>query len=125
VFVDVRPDTLNIDAQLIEAAITSRTRAIVPVHYAGVGCDMEAIVDIARRHDLIVIEDAAQALGSSLNGRPLGSFGALAALSFHETKNVMSGEKAGPCSSTTSVSSSGRRSSGRRGPTGSGSTAAR
>jgi len=92
VFVDVRPDTLNIDAQLIEAAITSRTRAIVPVHYAGVGCDMEAIVDIARRHDLIVIEDAAQALGSSLNGRPLGSFGALAALSFHETKNVMSGE---------------------------------
>jgi len=92
VFVDVRRDTLNIDEHLIEAAITPRTRAIVPVHYAGVSCDMDVIADIARRHDLVVIEDAAQALLSSYKGRALGSIGHLAAFSFHETKNVMSGE---------------------------------
>ena len=92
VFVDVRPDTLNIDERLIEAAITPRTRAIVPVHYAGVACDMDAIVDVAARHDLVVVEDAAQALLSSYRGRALGSIGHLAALSFHETKNVISGE---------------------------------
>lgn len=92
VFVDIRPDTLNLDERLIEAAITPKTRAIVPVHYAGVSCEMDAILDIARRHNLLVIEDAAQGLGSSYRRRPLGSIGDLAALSFHETKNIISGE---------------------------------
>jgi dTDP-4-amino-4,6-dideoxygalactose transaminase len=92
VFVDVRPDTLNIDETLIEAAIGPRTRAIVVVHYAGVGCDMDAVLAIARRHNLFVVEDAAQGLLSRYQGRPLGSMGHLAAISFHETKNVMSGE---------------------------------
>ncbi|KFB70962.1 MAG: UDP-4-amino-4-deoxy-L-arabinose--oxoglutarate aminotransferase [Candidatus Accumulibacter phosphatis] len=92
VFVDIRSDTLNIDESRIEAAITSRTKAIVPVHYAGVGCEMDVIMDIARRHGLIVIEDAAQGLMSTYRGRPLGSIGNLAALSFHETKNIISGE---------------------------------
>jgi dTDP-4-amino-4,6-dideoxygalactose transaminase len=92
VFVDIRPDTLNMDEALVEAAVTPRTRAIVPVHYAGVGCEMDAILDIAQRRNLMVIEDAAQAYGSTYRGRPLGSFGALACLSFHETKNVISGE---------------------------------
>lgn len=92
VFVDIRPDTLNLDERLIEAAITPRTKAICPVHYAGVGCEMDAICDIARRHNLLVIEDAAQAMMSSYKGRPLGSIGDLAAVSFHETKNLISGE---------------------------------
>jgi len=92
VFVDIRPDTLNIDERLIEQAITSHTRAIVAVHYAGVACDMDAILDIAQRHRLAVVEDAAQALGSTYKGRPLGSIGDLSAISFHETKNVISGE---------------------------------
>ena len=92
VFVDVRPDTLNIDETKIEAAITPRTKAIVPVHYAGVGCAMDAIMEIAGRHDLLVIEDAAQGLIADYRGRPLGSIGQLAALSFHETKNIISGE---------------------------------
>ncbi len=92
VFVDVRPDTLNIDASRIEAAITPRTRAIVPVHYAGVACDMDQIMEIAVRHDLVVIEDAAQGLLSDYRGRPLGGIGHMAALSFHETKNIISGE---------------------------------
>lgn len=92
VFVDIRRDTLNIDESKIEAAITPRTKAIVPVHYAGVGCDMDAIMEIARRHNLLVIEDDAQGMLASYKGRPLGSFGHLAALSFHETKNVISGE---------------------------------
>jgi dTDP-4-amino-4,6-dideoxygalactose transaminase len=92
VFVEIRPDTLNIDETKIEAAITPRTRAIVPVHYAGVGCDMDAILDIAARHDLLVIEDAAQALVARYRDRPLGGLGHLAALSFHETKNIISGE---------------------------------
>jgi dTDP-4-amino-4,6-dideoxygalactose transaminase len=92
VFVDIRPDTLNLDESLIEAAITPRTRAICVVHYAGVGCDMDAIMAIAEKHDLFVVEDAAQAILSSYKGRPLGSIGHLAALSFHETKNVISGE---------------------------------
>lgn len=92
VFVDIRPDTLNIDETLIEAAITNKTRAIVPVHYAGVACEMDAIMDIAARHKLLVIEDAAQGIMSSYQGRPLGSIGHLAALSFHETKNIISGE---------------------------------
>jgi dTDP-4-amino-4,6-dideoxygalactose transaminase len=92
VFVDIRPDTLNIDEAAIEAAITSRSRAIVAVHYAGVGCEMDPIIEIARRHDLLVIEDAAQGIMADYRGRPLGSIGALAALSFHETKNLISGE---------------------------------
>ena len=92
VFVDVRPDTLNLDEKLVEAAITPKTRAIVPVHYAGVACEMDALMDIARRHGLLVIEDAAQGVMSSYKGRPLGSIGDLAAVSFHETKNVISGE---------------------------------
>src|SRR5687768_3031619 len=92
VFVDIRPDTLNIDESLIEAAITPRTRAVVPVHYAGVGCHMEAILDIARRRDLLVIEDAAQGVMSEHRGRSLGALGHLGTVSFHETKNVISGE---------------------------------
>lgn len=92
VFVDIRPDTLNIDEARIEAAITSRTKAIVPVHYAGVGCEMDSIMDIALRHNLLVIEDAAQGIMSSYKGRALGSIGHMAALSFHETKNIISGE---------------------------------
>lgn len=92
VFVDIRPDTLNIDESKIESAITTRTRAIVPVHYAGVACEMDAIMDIADRHGLLVIEDAAQGLMAAYKGRALGSIGHLAALSFHETKNIIAGE---------------------------------
>jgi dTDP-4-amino-4,6-dideoxygalactose transaminase len=92
VFVDIRADTLNIDETLIESAITARTRAIVAVHYAGVACDMGAIARIAQSHGLLVIEDAAQALMSSFESRPLGSVGQLGCLSFHETKNIMCGE---------------------------------
>ncbi|WP_428825255.1 dTDP-4-amino-4,6-dideoxygalactose transaminase [Azonexus sp. IMCC34842] len=92
VFVDIREDTLNLDERLIEAAITSRTRAIVPVHYAGVACEMDAIMAIARRYGLKVVEDAAQGVMSSYKGRALGSIGDLGAYSFHETKNVISGE---------------------------------
>jgi dTDP-4-amino-4,6-dideoxygalactose transaminase len=92
VFVDVRADTLNLDERQIEAAITSRTRGIVPVHYAGVGCAMDVILEIAERHGLLVIEDAAQGIMSSHRGRPLGSLGHLGAFSFHETKNIVSGE---------------------------------
>lgn len=92
VFVDIRPDTLNIDENLIEAAITPRTRAIVPVHYAGVPCEMDTIMDIARRHKLLVIEDAAQGIMSLYKGRMLGSIGDLGCYSFHETKNLISGE---------------------------------
>ncbi|MFT3666244.1 dTDP-4-amino-4,6-dideoxygalactose transaminase [Piscinibacter sp.] len=92
VFVDIRADTLNLDEALVEAAITPRTKAIVPVHYAGVACEMDAILDIARRRGLMVIEDAAQGYGSTYRGRPLGALGALGCLSFHETKNVISGE---------------------------------
>lgn len=92
VFVDIRPDTLNIDESKIEAAISSKTKAIIPVHYAGVACEMDMIMDIARRHNLIVIEDAAQALMSNYKGKQLGNIGHLAAVSFHETKNITSGE---------------------------------
>lgn len=92
IFVDIRTDTLNIDENLIEAAITGRTRAIVPVHYAGVACEMDKIMEIAVRYGLLVIEDAAQAIMSSYKGRPLGSIGHLGVLSFHETKNIVSGE---------------------------------
>jgi dTDP-4-amino-4,6-dideoxygalactose transaminase len=92
VFVDIREDTLNLDERLIEAAITPKTKAIVPVHYAGVACEMDAIMDIAHRHGLKVVEDAAQGVMSSYKGRALGSIGDLGAFSFHETKNVISGE---------------------------------
>jgi len=92
VFVDVREDTLNIDEALIEAAITSRTRAISVVHYAGVSCEMNSIMATAHRYGLKVIEDAAQALLAYYHGRPLGTIGDLAAISFHETKNLISGE---------------------------------
>jgi dTDP-4-amino-4,6-dideoxygalactose transaminase len=92
VFVDVRPDTLNIDPDRIEEAITDRTRAIVVVHYGGVACDMRSITRLARRHNLVVIEDAAHALPASYRRRPLGSIGQLATFSFHETKNVHCGE---------------------------------
>lgn len=92
VFVDIRPDTLNVDEKLIETAITDRTKAIVPVHYAGVPCEMGTIMDIARRHGLRVVEDAAQAMLSTYDGRCLGSIGDMGCLSFHETKNIISGE---------------------------------
>lgn len=92
VFVDIREDTLNIDEKLIESSITERTKAIVPVHYAGVACEMDAIVDIARRYELVVIEDAAQGVMAKYKGRELGSIGDLGAFSFHETKNIISGE---------------------------------
>jgi dTDP-4-amino-4,6-dideoxygalactose transaminase len=92
VFVDIREDTLNLDEALVEDAITERTRAIFAVHYAGVGCELDALVEIAHRHELILVEDAAQALLASYRGRPLGSFGDLATVSFHETKTVHCGE---------------------------------
>jgi len=92
VFVDIRRDTLNIDETLVEAAITPKTKAICCVHYAGVACEMDAILDIARRHGLAVVEDAAQGVGSFYKGRPLGTIGDLGCFSFHETKNVISGE---------------------------------
>lgn len=95
VFVDIRPDTMNIDETLIEAAITPKTKAIVPVHYAGVGCEMDVIMDIASRHNLFVIEDAAQGMMSSYKGKPLGTIGHMAAYSFHETKNYTSGGEGG------------------------------
>jgi dTDP-4-amino-4,6-dideoxygalactose transaminase len=92
VFVDIRPDTLNIDEKLIEKAITRKTKAIVPVHYAGVGCEMDSILKVARKYKLLVIEDAAHGVKATYKGRELGSIGDLGALSFHETKNIISGE---------------------------------
>ena len=92
VFVDIRPDTMNIDEKLIEDAITDKTRAIVPVHYAGVACEMDTIMDIARRHHLLVIEDAAQGVMSTYKGQALGSIGDYGCFSFHETKNYSMGE---------------------------------
>ncbi|MCJ1883438.1 dTDP-4-amino-4,6-dideoxygalactose transaminase [Pseudomonas sp. LA21] len=95
VFVDIRPDTMNIDENLIEAAITPKTKAIVPVHYAGVACEMDTIMEIAARHQLFVIEDAAQGMMATYKGRPLGSIGHMGAFSFHETKNYTSGGEGG------------------------------
>ena len=92
VFVDIRPDTLNIDETKIEEAITERTRVIAPVHYAGVVCDMDAIMGIAAKYGLIVVEDAAQAIGSTYRGRPAGTIGDFGCYSFHETKNYSMGE---------------------------------
>jgi dTDP-4-amino-4,6-dideoxygalactose transaminase len=97
VFVDIRPDTLNIDERLIEQAITEKTRVIVPVHYAGIGCNMDQILAIARKHKLLVVEDAAQAVNSFYNGKALGSIGDLGAYSFHETKNYIAGEGGALC----------------------------
>ncbi len=92
VFVDIRPDTMNIDENLIEQAITPKTRAIVPVHYAGVGCEMDTIMDIAKRHNLFVIEDAAQGVMATYKGKALGAIGDFGNYSFHETKNYSMGE---------------------------------
>lgn len=92
VFVDIRPDTMNIDETKIEAAITERTKAIVPVHYAGVACEMDTIMDIAKRHNLVVIEDAAQGIMSTYKGKALGTIGDYGCFSFHETKNYSMGE---------------------------------
>lgn len=97
VFVDVRPDTLNLDETLVEASLTERTRAIVPVHYGGIGCEMDALNDIARRHGLTIIEDAAQAVNARYRGHSLGGIGALGAFSFHETKNFICGEGGALC----------------------------
>ena len=92
VFADIRPDTLNLDERQLEKLISPKTRAIVPVHYAGVGCEMDAIKEIAARHNLIVVEDNAHGLFGTYNNKPLGSFGEFGTLSFHETKNVTCGE---------------------------------
>ena len=92
VFVDIKPETMNIDENLIEAAITEKTRAIVPVHYAGVSCEMDKIMEIAKRHNLVVIEDAAQGIMSTYKGKPLGTIGDFGCFSFHETKNYSMGE---------------------------------
>jgi dTDP-4-amino-4,6-dideoxygalactose transaminase len=92
VFVDIREDTLNLDERLVEDAITSRTRALAPIDYAGVGCEIETFAALASAHELFVIEDAAQGYGASYRGRPLGTRADCACLSFHETKNVMCGE---------------------------------
>ena len=92
VFVDIRPDTMNIDEKLIEDAVTERTKAIAPVHYAGVGCEMDVIMDIAGRHNLMVVEDAAQGIMASYRGKALGTFGDFGCFSFHETKNFSMGE---------------------------------
>jgi dTDP-4-amino-4,6-dideoxygalactose transaminase len=92
VFVDIRPDTLNLDEKLLESAITAKTKAIVPVHYAGVSCDMDVINDIAKKYGIAVVEDAAQGISSTYKGQALGTIGTLGAYSFHETKNLISGE---------------------------------
>ena len=92
VFVDIHPETLNIDPEQVAAAVTPKTRAVIAVHYAGFPADMDALAEICRAHDLVLIEDAAQALGSTYKGRPAGSLGDMAAFSFHETKNIISGE---------------------------------
>ena len=91
-FVDVHPDTMNMDESLIEAAITPKTKVIVPVHYAGVGCNMDVIMDIAKRHNLLVVEDAAQGVCATYKGKYLGTIGHVGCYSFHETKNFISGE---------------------------------
>ncbi len=97
VFVDIRKDTLNLDENLIEAAITNKTKAILPVHYAGIGCEMDRIMAIANKHNLLVIEDAAQGVGAYYNDRALGTIGHLGTYSFHETKNYICGEGGALC----------------------------
>ncbi|OOE39545.1 dTDP-4-amino-4,6-dideoxygalactose transaminase, partial [Salinivibrio kushneri] len=95
VFVDIRPDTMNIDENLIESAITDKTKAIVPVHYAGVSCEMNKILEVANKYDLYVIEDAAQGMMATYQGKPLGTIGHIGAYSFHATKNYTSGGEGG------------------------------
>ncbi|MGM0831833.1 MAG: dTDP-4-amino-4,6-dideoxygalactose transaminase [Pseudomonadota bacterium] len=95
IFIDVRPDTMNIDENKIEAAVTEKTKAIVPVHYAGVSCEMDRIMEVAKKYNLYVIEDAAQGMMSTYKGKPLGSIGDFGAFSFHETKNYTSGGEGG------------------------------
>ena len=97
VFVDVHPDTFNLNADLLDDLINEKTKAIMPVHYTGQGCDMMRIEEIARRNDIIVVEDAAQALGASYQGKPLGTWGKVGCFSFHNTKNVVSGEGGAVC----------------------------
>ena len=92
VFVDIRPDTLNIDERKLESALTSRSRAIIPVHYAGIGCEMDEIMAFATNHNIAVVEDAAQAISATYKNRALGSIGQIGAMSFHATKNVIAGE---------------------------------
>ncbi len=92
VFLDIRPDTLNLNESRLEAALTPKTKAIVPVHYAGVGCEMDSIMDVARRHNMAVVEDNAHGLFGKYKGKYLGTFGSMASQSFHETKNFTSGE---------------------------------
>ncbi|WP_300705878.1 dTDP-4-amino-4,6-dideoxygalactose transaminase [uncultured Desulfovibrio sp.] len=106
VFIDIRDDTLNLDETLIEDAITSKTKAIVPVHYAGVGCEMDTILEIAKRFNLVVIEDAAQGFDALYKNKQLGTIGDMGCFSFHETKNIMSGE--GGCFVTNSLAISER-----------------
>ena len=106
VFIDIRDDTLNLDETLIEDAITSKTKAIVPVHYAGVGCEMDTILEIAKRFNLVVIEDAAQGFDALYKNKQLGTIGDMGCFSFHETKNIMSGE--GGCFVTNSPAISER-----------------
>jgi dTDP-4-amino-4,6-dideoxygalactose transaminase len=125
VFVDIRPDTLNLDERLIEAAITPRTRAIVPVHYAGVACEMDTIMAIAERHNLLVIEDAAQGMMASYKGAPWGHRASGHATRFHETKNIISGEGGALLINNPALLPSAPRSSGRRAPTAASSSAAR
>lgn len=103
IFVDIRPDTLNIDENLIEAAITPRTKAIFPVHYAGVSCEMDRIMEIAARHNLLVVEDAAQGVNAFYKNRALGGIGHLGTYSFHETKNYICGEGGALCINTSSM----------------------
>lgn len=92
IFVDIRPDTMNIDENLIEEAITEKTKVIIPVHYAGVACEMDTIIDIAKKHNLLVVEDAAQGVMSEYKGKSLGAIGDMGCYSFHETKNYSMGE---------------------------------
>lgn len=100
VFVDIRPDTMNLDENLLEAAVTSRTKAIFPVHYAGVGCAMERIMTVAMQHNLFVVEDAAQGVNAFYDGQALGAIGHLGAYSFHNTKNYVAGEGGALCINT-------------------------
>ncbi len=124
VFVDIRADTLNLDEKLIEAAVNERTKVIVPVHYAGVACEMDRIREIARAHRLLVVEDAAQAVNSFYRGKALGSLGDVGCYSFHETKNFISGEGE-RCASIAPTWSNGPRSFATKGRTGRNSSAAR
>ena len=116
VFVDIRPDTMNIDETLIEDAITPKTKAIVPVHYAGISCEMDTIQDIANRHNLKVVEDAAQGIMSTFKGQALGTMGDYGCYSFHETKNLSMGE-GGALLLITRKIWKGQKLSGKRGQT--------